>query len=550
MRSASMLVGLGLGVLALLILFWSQIASRARETHGPQADGARPRARAEPADPASTAEVDEPPALDRAGSQREAVATASAHASTCRIRVVAAGSGTPVPEARLWLQSKDVSFDDLAWKRAMRRFNDVEPVLESGLGRELALDERGEVRVPRPEKELLLAAAHGTLHGEATLRPADAECVVELEPYHALSIEVVDRADRAVQGALVALLWGAFDPLDHQFVWVADEEGRVRIPKLEQRLWPEGYRGPVRVTLAGGVPCEPAIVLFDTDTVPADPVRLVAGDFGSVEVQVVDARGAELSLVGTAYLEVDWYSLTDPASEPSLALRGGATLDLPLESGRARFATVGLHLPLYVAIYAADREFVSREALGPTMSGQTVHVPIAVGARKLVLRGLVRGMPSAWSTDHTPGAFVEGRAESVSSADPRLGLRFSTWVRESELFEHPAQCEPSKELETAWFLELSRAGEVQLRASVVPVLREEAGVLDFGEIVFEPAPVLADVRVVDEQGAAIAGAAVEFQLASREKTLTCDESGRCLLTGELAELPAVALAFHDDWLPS
>ena len=73
----------------------------------------------------------------------------------------------------------------------MRRFNDVELVLASGLGRELALDARGEIRIPRPKKELSLAAAHGTLHGEATLRPDDAECVVELKAYHPLAIEVM-----------------------------------------------------------------------------------------------------------------------------------------------------------------------------------------------------------------------------------------------------------------------------------------------------------------------------------------------------------------------
>ena len=156
-----------------------------------------------------------------------------------------------MPAARVWLQSEDVEYTDPAWMQPMRRFNDVELVLASGLGRELALDARGEIRIPRPKKELSLAAAHGTLHGEATLRPDDAECVVELKAYHPLAIEVVDRSGRGLEGVHVQLLWGTFDPLDHGYAWVTDEDGRVRIPKLEHQLWPAGYRGPVRVTLAG-----------------------------------------------------------------------------------------------------------------------------------------------------------------------------------------------------------------------------------------------------------------------------------------------------------
>src|SRR5262249_48293021 len=156
---------------------------------------------------------------------------------------------------------------------SMERFNDVEPVLRSGLGHELALDARGAVRVPRPARELSVVAARGELHGTASLRPRDAECVVELKPYHELTVEVVDRSNRPVVGATVVVYWGDFNPYEHLSPRTTDDDGRVLTPKLEEQLWPEGYRGPMRVALGAGLSSEPELVSFDTANVPADPVR-------------------------------------------------------------------------------------------------------------------------------------------------------------------------------------------------------------------------------------------------------------------------------------
>ena len=550
MRTSTTLGGLALVVLALLLALWRLSASRASDAPAPGLEDSALHAvhtGAEPPEPGGASSgTSEPLALDLAGASREGAERVPLGPFS-RIRVVEAGSGAPAPAARVWLQSEDVEFTDAAWKRAMHRFNDVEPVLAGGCGRELALDERGEVRVPRPGRDLLVAAAHGPLHGEATLRVADPDCLVELKPYHPLTIEVVDRERRPLPGAHVQLLWGTFDPLDHRFDWVADEEGRVRIAKLENQLWPKGYRGPVRVTLAGGVPSDPEMVVFDTDSVPSDAVRLVAGDFGSVVVQLVDPQGNELALEGRAFVEVDWESNTDPASsEPSLALRGGADLYLPLDSGRAVFESIGLGAALYVSVDADGHEPVWREVRGPATSGEEVRVSIVVGARAIVARGQVRGMPPSWSALEIAGASLQGRI-----GEANLPYLFSTWLQADGPFESEMRGTITK-VGIPWLLELSRPGEIQLRATGVPMLDEVTSVLDFGEVVFEPQPLLADLRVVDERGAAIPGAMVEVWSvgSSSERTLPCDEHGLCRLAGPLTDLPVTVHAFHADWLPT
>ena len=111
----------------------------------------------------------------------------------------------------------------------------------------------------------------------APLRPDDAECVVELKAYHPLAIEVVDRSGRGLEGVHVQLLWGTFDPLDHGYAWVTDEDGRVRIPKLEHQLWPAGYRGPAVA------PSPPREVIVDKDELLFRVARAIFEDPGLAE---------------------------------------------------------------------------------------------------------------------------------------------------------------------------------------------------------------------------------------------------------------------------
>ena len=110
--------------------------------------------------------------------------------------------------------------------------------------------------MPSPPRALCLAAALGDLHAEGRLLPGDAECVLELRAYHALTVLVVDGSGRPLENALVALYWGEPDPWAHWMQWTADERGRVWLPKLEGQVYEEGYRGELRLTLASA-PCEP-----------------------------------------------------------------------------------------------------------------------------------------------------------------------------------------------------------------------------------------------------------------------------------------------------
>jgi RNA polymerase sigma-70 factor (ECF subfamily) len=470
-----------------------------------------------------------------AGSQRAALAPRGA-GSTCRIQVVREGSGVPVPEARVWIQREDVEFTSPEWARTMRRFNDEEPVLQSGFGEELVLDARGEVDVPQPAQPLLLAAACGELHGVQTLAPGVPACVVEMKPYHSLAVEVVDRSGRPVEGAHVALSWGEFDPLEHGWTWPSGPDGRVWIPKLEEQIWPAGYRGPVRVSLAGGVPCEPELVLFTMDSVPDAPVRLVAGDFGSVVVQLCDRQGKELALDGWAYLELQWYSLP----ERSLALRAGSSLHQLLDAGRASFPCVGLGYTFDVKAAAIGRSTRFREARGPAAAGQGIRVLIPEEGPERSATGQVHGIPASFGDSGTK-ALLAGRT--------RTGASFERWVEEGEVFEFPIRGSEPLESDGLWMVELKRDGGPVLRKSVVPLLDGDT-VVDFGDLVFEPAPLLARVRVIGSSEGAFWARQVEIRSPSATRVQRCDETGLCLVAGPLTELPLEIRASDSMWLPS
>jgi hypothetical protein len=464
--------------------------------------------------------------------RRDSVAPNEAPAPTCLVRVVDAATKAPLPDARLWIQRADVDVDGPEWWRAMRRHNDVEPVLQGGFGDEHALDARGEVRVPRPERALVVAAALGDRHGEAELGPDDEECVVALERFHALTVEVVDRAGTPVPHALVALFWGELDPLEGTHFLPTDEHGRLFVPKLEGQIWDEGYRGPLRVTLAGGVPCEPELVELSMADQPRAPVRLVAGDFASVVVQLPDDVGRPLALEGMAYVEIDAYAL----DEPSLALRGGASLHLPLDAGRAVFACVGLDLPLEVTGAVVGHLSTSRELHGATQPGQTLEVLLPVAEREWTARVRVHGID----------ACLPGKRMAILEGEPADGHGgFSRWSREGERVEleiHGRTPRPGER----WNLRISDTGN-RFGANVVPVRDEASLVLDFGDVAFAPSPVLARlrVRVVDPRGEPVPEAWVQIESGNG---LTCDADGRCTL--DASALPARVRAVHPGWLPS
>ena len=532
MRSTRVLTSLAAVALALVLLLvwirWTReegaaVPAPIEPAGTPEATLQAPGSDVQAADASSTRAADV--------ARRDALEVAAAPAPTCLVRVVEAGNGKPLPDARLWIQREDVDRDGPEWWRAMRRFNDVEPVLAGGLGLEVALDGRGTARVPQPVRTLTVAAARGSLHGTAAIEPRAETCTVELKPYHALTIEVVGRDGKPVPGALVVFFWGEFDPLEDSNVLPVDEHGRLVLAKLENHIFEHSDRGPVRVTVAGGVPCQPEKVEFTLDSVPTEPVRFVAGDFGSVEVQLIDRQGRELALEGTAYLDIITYWM----EEPTLTLFAGAGLDLPLEGGRALFAAIGLDLPLEVGCAASGHGQEWREVTALSSPGQKLRVLLPIGERRPIARGRVLDAAA-------PGA--------LTARAPALGLTFQARIEGEGAFERPLGSGDLALLAVPWFLKLERRGEPARGATVVPRVDAEQKVVDFGEVALEPLSELARVRVVDDAGQPVASAAVNVRSESGFERRWSDEHGNCLLEGPADSLPWQARAAHDDWLAS
>ena len=529
MRSRSLLGGAALAALVVVALLWRLLGAPVGGARAPEGDGMRGDA-ALSAEPEQAEGVAAEPTAPGAARTALGADASAAEAGTCLIRVVRADTGAPVPGTHLWVQREDVTFSSPEWVRAMGRANDVEVALRSGLGRELEADADGEALVPRPERGVNLVAALGDLHGEAMLWPGDVERVIEVAPYRSLVVDVVDRTGSAVADMPVVLFWGEFDPLERDETFLTDEKGRAWIPKLE-RLLGSDYRGPVRLTLGGGVPCEP--VEFASEAIPSETVRLVAGEFGSVLVYVVDRQGRALAYDAQATLDV-YRSDGQPLT---LAERVGTSLRAALVGGRARFACVGLGWEITVRVLAGERSLS-----GPTTAGEERRVTLEASDQRLRVRGEVRGMPSAWLTAESPGAMVIGHLGRVA--------QFSFWQREPGPFDWPLSTskEPG-ELTGVWAIRLQRAGGPMPRTSAMPTLDEEARVLDFGTIEFDAETVLATVRIVDEGDGRPWRPTLQVMGRGMVSSVPCDARGRALVSGSPSQLPLQVCASHPERLP-
>lgn len=539
MRSSATIGGVGLALLGLLVVVWRLLASPTPTL--PTSAGVRPGAEAAAALPMRGTTDAEPatPGNTPATSQRDVVPAAPSVAATCRIRVVDATSGAPVPDARVWLQREDAPCTSPPWRRAIQRSNDVEVTLRDGLGHELELDARGEVLVPRPTRWLCVAAARGALHGTATLQREDAECVIELEPYHALEVEVVDASGRPLEGAHVAFYGDELAEIRGTVTLIAGADGRISIPRLESAVWMRSGGPPMRLALAGGAACEPESVTLALDALPAAPVRLEAAEHGSLVVQLTDAHGKELALDGRCEVELLW----DPALELSPARRAG-DLEEHLHDGRVVFECVGLGLSLDVFVAAEGHTGESRTVSGPRDPGESVLVQVPIGEPFVGVRGRVHGLRACFGDTRDYEVRLTGHLDS-----PQAG--FSAFVSEDADFEGQLSNVGTLEgLARPWGLELSRRGKPTARVSAVPVLEAGAKALDFGLLTFEPAPVLARARVRNDSGAPAPDAWVEIESGAERSRGSCDEAGLCLVSAGDATLPARVRATHQRSLPS
>ena len=451
-----------------------------------------------------------------------------------RIRVVEADSGKAVPEARAWIELEEVDRSGTAWEAGMERFRDVEPLLQSGLGRELVLDEHGEAHVPQPPRELLVVAAQHSLHGLAALGPDDLECVVELQRYRSLTCEVVDPSGQPVQGALVALAWGEFDPFEHTWTWFSGADGRVWIPRLESHLFPKRHWNELRVFLAAGVQGQPECVTLDTDRLPEEPVRLVATEYGSVAIHVTDRAGKALDVGGAVILDVACEMIPDP----HLSARVHSDNQRRLDGGHAVFECVGLGLPYGIDVYADGYEPAQREVLGPQRAGERMEVFVSLGKSETLAHGRVHGLTRfsrAGASFFVHGQPVNGYGGLGAPVDDDGTFEEGFWI--------------DSEASAEWMLELLRDGTPLARARVTPVLDTERA-LDFGEVEFTPGIELARLQVVDDQGAELAGATVYVHWKQSTTSRWCDENGCCIVMGEPTDLPIRVQAFKDGWSSS
>lgn len=407
------------------------------------------------------------PAVEADPPLREGLPTPEPRTATgCLIRVVRGSDGEPLPAAELLVQRRESEREGFAWRRAEACAHDVESVLRSGLGEPIELDERGEALVPTPSQPLAFAAAFGDLRAEGILRPETRLAELRLEPYTRVLCEVVDPRGAPLEGALVTLFSGAFDPLDSARSFVTDARGRVEILKLEEHL--ATGANEFRVALGRGLRGEPAVHVVALDRVPGEPLRFVVREHGSVVVEWVDARGSALASEGWVELEVQ--------PEPGLPLGpqslGQSFERRPFETGRSVFPCVGLGGELWVSSSVAGHGTSEQYFQGPTHHGQEVPVLLAVSEqpRRLHARGLVRDLPPEW---------VEAGVTRITVRDPG---RFRESLRPDGSYEAllPEPFVSEARVETRQ-LELCLQGWTPLTITAQVSHDERSGTLDYGE---------------------------------------------------------------------
>ena len=368
-------------------------------------------------------------------------------------------------------------------------------------------DERGRATVERPIESALVLACRGPWRGVVTIASTDFTPVpLLLGPPLDLLVRVVDEAGAPREGVDVAAAGNRNEIRRPQLVATTDSTGIAELVGVDLALT---AREPTRrafVALHHPLGTSRSGYGVDVELPPAtSPVTLTLPATGSVELQLVDARGEALARPGRGSLRITAERGRSPSFRFSVDEHGHATL---------RHVGLGLHFSVDVD----TPEFQSRPAEfdGPKQEGEVVEVTLARGPRGPILTGLAldeRGAPLA---DHELSAsLVSGvpqfeRPRPIGGGGP-FARRVATKSDDHGKFALDWSGLDRELRGVMLRLEIEAAGEPALVATERVTL-PDSGEDDLGEIRFEPPPLLAQGEVRDDSGTPVADARLRLSV--------------------------------------
>ena len=262
--------------------------------------------------------------------------------------------------------------------------------------------------------------------------------------------------------------------------------------KLMQRRddpsWPEARRGRFEVALSAPL-AEPVAEEFSSEAVPDDVLVLRAPAGGRMTMRTVDDDGQPfLHPVHVELFQVDEQGDTVGGGVKVTKAQGAATLELPF---------VGVDLAVEGHFHLDDEAFHWIERLPAVREeGEHLAFDVVVAPAGGMLRGVVAGAGGAEVDFAVQAGPVQVEVERLQLGDDGG-------------FHLPYRHAP--ELEAPFRLKLRRDGE-PVEGGVFPLARlPAAGVLDVGVLQIGELEALAVGVVVDDLGAAVAGAVVQLQ---------------------------------------
>lgn len=376
-------------------------------------------------------------------------------------------------------------------------------------------DANGRAIVPRSLADSIVFARLGATLALTDYVPADERIVLRLEPTRTIEVHVASESGADAAGVEVVLLSKLY--FGRQFHATTDEHGLARFRAVQPF---EGFERDeaTEITTRGLFVDRPSANYASFEAIPPR-VELTLPPCGSVEIELMERNGVPV----------------DRPSEFQLLMRDGSSFNFAFggiettsPTGRLRIPWVEVDSDFEVtAGIPGSQDFVRQSARGPTVPGETVKLSLRLGdpaaevyravdeqGRVLAKRALtyvVRDQANEWDDQADP--YPELKTETDDGGRFRLPLPDrlaidldSDGKRTVDVFAAPGE----------------DGIERQFRAEMRTVDQEND--VEGGDALFLPASILVAGQVVDEAGAAVAGALVLVSTCESEQA--AEEPGK------------------------
>lgn len=411
-----------------------------------------------------------------------------------------------------------------------------------GAFRELGLtDDDGSIALP-PFEDAAIRVTSGERRLVRRLSPTDPTPLrLELEAPAAFRIRVVDRHGTPAPDTSVVIESAGRRHVARHWRSRTGPDGTVAVaPRHVEQLhaWrAEQGTAEFAVTLGLAAANAPRVAL-DLAALPDEPLELVLPPVGRIRIELADVDGRPFTgcaLVGLAPIDPE---RGRPAVDVDMACRIA-------EAGSTEFENVALNLELQATPIDQGRghEAPWQELRGPTREGETVVATVRLGAPLPRLLGRVT------RTDGTPVGEWSFRTRFSIASAPHLHRIVTDRDGRFELplqrYDFETDDTSSLPVDVGWLtlapLEATLLDPALAEAAIVlqlhPALLEPEA-HDVGDLVLDSSEVVVGGRVVDADGAPVAGVSLAATTYCNEqwKTVagleaTADASGQFVMVG-------------------